>query len=109
VGKFTVGQIVSSSFPFSDLSTSKKRPAMIVAIADFDNLILCQITSKPYSSTRAIPLNLSNFVAGGLPQKSFVRPDKLFTADESVVSAVQGKLDETTTQTVLRALQNLFK
>ena len=94
MGTFTVGRVVSSSFPFSDLSTSKRRPAIIVALVDFDNLILCQITSKPYSSTRAIALSTTDFESGSLSLDSFIRPDKLFTADETVVNNVHGILKE---------------
>src|ERR1700676_233050 len=93
MGKFALGQIVSSAFPFSDLKSKKYRPALIVAVVDFDNLILCQITSKPYSSTMAIELSEHDFAEGSLPVKSYIRPDKLFTADESIVSTKYGKLE----------------
>jgi mRNA interferase MazF len=108
MGQFTVGQIVSSAFPFSDLATKKYRPALIVAIADFDDLILCQITSKPYSSAMAIELTEADFKKGGLPIKSYIRPDKLFTTDESIVRKVYGELKPEKFQNVLEALRNLF-
>ena len=38
--------IVIMPFPFSDLSSTKKRPALIVANLHGDDVILCQITSK---------------------------------------------------------------
>ncbi len=60
MGKFAVGQVVSSAFPFSDLKSHKYRPAVIVAVVDFDDAILCQITSKPYSSSSPIPLASGN-------------------------------------------------
>jgi mRNA interferase MazF len=91
VGKFEVGQVVSCRFPFSDLSSQKLRPALIVAIVDFDDLILCQITSKTYSSSHPVQLHAADFArSGSLPIDSYARPDKLFTADASVVSAVYG-------------------
>ena len=108
MGTFTVGQVISSSFPFSDLSTSKKRPAIIVAVVDFDNIILCQVTSKPYSSTRAIALSSTDFESGGLSRESFIRPDKLFTADSTVVDNIHGILKEEKTQKILEALRRLF-
>ena len=48
------GAIVLVRFPFSDLSQSKLRPAIALADAGRGDWILCQVTSNPYSDTRAI-------------------------------------------------------
>lgn len=45
MGKFVKGDIVIVPFPFSDLSSSKKRPAMVISDLKGDDIILCQITS----------------------------------------------------------------
>jgi mRNA interferase MazF len=37
-------------FPFSDLSQTKLRPAVVLADAGRGDWILCQVTSKPWSS-----------------------------------------------------------
>jgi mRNA interferase MazF len=108
MGQFAVGQIVSALFPFSDLSSRKYRPALIVAIVDFDDLILCQITSKPYASSMAIDLLKSDFIKGKLPIKSYIRPDKLFTAEVSIVSKVYGELKPAKLQQVKKTLRSLF-
>lgn len=108
MGKFAVGQVISSSFPFSDLTTKKLRPALIVAIGDFDDIILCQITSKAYSSTQPIDLAISDFVEGKLPIGSYVRPDKIFTADQSIVRKVYGTVSPAKLQQTLTALRQLF-
>ncbi|MDZ8105388.1 MAG: type II toxin-antitoxin system PemK/MazF family toxin [Nostoc sp. DedQUE12a] len=34
-------------FPFSDASATKRRPALIIAESDSNNIIVCPITSKP--------------------------------------------------------------
>lgn len=53
MGKFVKGDVVVVPFPFSDLSASKRRPALVVATFMGDDVILCQITSKaPVISTR---------------------------------------------------------
>lgn len=44
--KFIKGDVVILSFPFSDLSSSKKRPALILADITGDDYIMIQITSK---------------------------------------------------------------
>ena len=40
------GDVVVLNFPFSDLSQTKRRPALILAVLQGDDLILCQITSQ---------------------------------------------------------------
>ncbi len=108
MGQFVVGQVVSSNFPFSDLTTTKRRPAVIVAIVDFNDVILCQITSKPYSSSRAIALSSGDFNKGKLPRDSYIRPDKLFTADRSVIDKIHGSLSSKKIQVLKQSLCDLF-
>jgi len=108
MGKLAIGQVVSSAFPFSNLTTNKLRPALIIAIGDFGDIILCQITSKAYSSSSPIELIASDFVEGSLPVDSYMRPDKLFTADPSIVSKVYGTLNTTKLHETLAAVRALF-
>jgi len=85
VEKPVAGSVVAVLFPFSDLSESKLRPALVIATAEYNNLILCQVTSKRYSSKNAIKLVASDFETGNLPFNSYIRPDKIFTADLTIV------------------------
>ena len=106
--KFTVGSVVLVSFPFSNLKGNKIRPALVLAQVEFDNLILCQITSKPYSSKTAISIEQSDFSKGALPVKSFVRPDKLFTADVSILKSKAGELTSSKRRAILQKVSKLF-
>ena len=106
--KFTVGSVVLVTFPFSNLRGKKIRPALVLAKSEFDNVILCQITSKPYSSKTTIRITSSDFASGSLPVVSFIRPDKIFTADTTIISAVAGKLTEKTRKKVLQKVRKQF-
>ena len=44
----TRGAVVLVRFPFSDLSDTKLRPAVLLASAERDDWILCQVTSRSY-------------------------------------------------------------
>jgi mRNA interferase MazF len=90
----STGSVVLVPFPFSDLSQSKLRPAIVLASADRDDWVLCQVTSKPYGDTRALELRDADFVVGGLRVSSFARPAKLFTAHQSLFVAEVGKLNQ---------------
>jgi mRNA interferase MazF len=74
MGKFVKGDIVVIPFPFSDLSGSKRRPALVLADLDGDDVILCQITSVARNDNYAVPIDAADFESGTLPVKSFVRP-----------------------------------
>lgn len=75
----TAGSVVLLAFPFSDLSRSKLRPAVVLADADRGNRVLCQVTSNAYGDPRAVELTAADFASGGLRLTSYARPTKLFT------------------------------
>src|SRR3989338_8702564 len=107
MGRFVVGDIVVVSFPFSDLSGQKLRPALVLAHGEFDNLILCQITSRPYTSKRAIKLVRACFADGGLPVTSYVRIDKLFTAEPALIERLAATLRPQTREKILKKVRAL--
>lgn len=72
----TAGAVVLVRFPYSDLSQTKLRPAVVLADAGRGDWILCQVTSKPYGDTRAIRLEDTSFSAGSLRVLSYARPGK---------------------------------
>ena len=92
MGTLTAGQVVIVHFPFSDLTASKLRPAVVLAEAGRGDLILCQITSKSYGDSRAVSLDSADFAQGSLRLASYVRPGKLFTAHTSLVDGQAGEL-----------------
>ena len=49
------GLVVVLRFPFSDLSSSKFRPAVVLAHAGSADWVLCQVTSNPYGDPEALP------------------------------------------------------
>ena len=102
-------QVVLLSFPFSDLSAQKLRPALLLADAGRDDWLLCQITSKPYADARAVALNDADFVTGSLRVVSYARPAKLFTAHASLVQSVVGEMSGATHQRVCDALVALLR
>lgn len=106
--RFAIGDVVVALFPFSNLKGNKLRPALILANAEFGNFIICQITSKSYSSKTAIKLASTDFSQGKLPITSYIRPDKLFTIESSIIKNVSGKLTKEKKHNVLKAIQKIF-
>ena len=85
MGASPAGSIVLVPFPFSDLSRSKLRPAVVLAEVGRGDRVLCQVTSNPYGDASAIPLDESAFARGSLRVASYARPGKLFTASDDLV------------------------
>ena len=101
MGTFKAVSVVMIHFPFSDLSSSKLRPALLLAGAGNQDWVCAQITSCHYADKRAVLLEIIDFVEGSLEIQSFIRPAKLFTASESLFQKQigqisQAKLKETT-------------
>ena len=84
MGTPAAGSVVLVPFPFSDLSQSKRRPAVVLADAERGDWILCQVTSKSYAD--------DDFAHGSLRLISYARPAKLFTAHESLFVSEVGAL-----------------
>jgi mRNA interferase MazF len=96
MGSFAAGQVVLVDFPFSDLTASKLRPAIVLADAGRGDWILCQVTSSPYGDRRAISLSNADVLGGSLHRSSYVRPGKLFTAHSKLISRAIGSLADAT-------------
>jgi mRNA interferase MazF len=93
LAKFVKGEVVVIPFPFSDLTQAKRRPALVVAGLEGDDLILCQITSQAIKDKYAIPIIDGDFETGSLKQSSNVRPNRIFTADSHIVLYRVGNLE----------------
>lgn len=81
---FIKGDIVIVSFPFSDLTSSKKRPALVLGRSSPEDVILCQITSKFYDAL-GIHLEQTDFISGSLNKSSLIRPNRIFTASHKII------------------------
>ena len=103
----SAGAIVLVAFPFSDLSQTKVRPAVVLASGGRGDWILCQITSNVYADARAVFLDNNSF--GSLQTDSYVRPGKLFTANISLISLEVGILNSAAFGQVLTAVVALLQ
>ncbi|APM41121.1 type II toxin-antitoxin system PemK/MazF family toxin [Clostridium kluyveri] len=85
MGEFIKGDVVVVPFPFSDLSNSKRRPALVLADPEGHDLILSQITSQNICDIYSIKLRNDDFTKEALMKDSNIRPNKIFTADENII------------------------
>jgi mRNA interferase MazF len=105
----TAGAVVLVRFPFSDLSQTKLRPAVVLADASRGDWILCQVTSKPYGDTRAIKPEDTSFASGSLRVLSYARPGELFTANRDLIVTEVATLKSQSLKQVVDAVVDLLR
>jgi mRNA interferase MazF len=109
LGSFAAGSVILVTFPFSDLSQAKLRPALVIADCGGADWLLCQITSNPFADPRAIELRETDFIAGSLRVVSYGRPGKLFTAHRSLIVSQVGALLDSVRRRIADAIIELIR
>lgn len=102
--KLVKGDIVVVPFPFSDLSSSKRRPALVIATLDGDDVILCQITSQQTKDRYALPITFADYKQGSLAVASNIRPNRIFTADRAIILQKAATLTDQAYNEVMKRL-----
>lgn len=107
------GEIVLVPFPYSDLSASKRRPALVVSNnvynSKFPDIVVCVITSNLHKDNFSIELNDTNLKQGILPESSVTKYHKLFTIQQSRIIKRFSEIDNNKLNEVISMLQNLFQ
>ena len=109
MGAFTVTDVVLVKFPFSDLSTSKLRPAIILTLSGKSDYVLCQITSGNYEDKNALKVEKDDCIGGTLERTSYIRPFKIFTANEEIISRKICKVKKKKAQSLVEIICERFK
>ena len=109
MAKFVKGDIVVIPFPFSDLSGSKRRPAFVLADLPGNDIILCQITSRFRKDKFSIELSQNDFSNGGLPVLSYIRPNRIFTADKNIIVRKAGTLKYSLTKNIIQQVISILE
>lgn len=109
MGPPPAGAVILISFPFSDLSRSKLRPAIVLASVSRGDYVLCQVTSNPYSDPNAVELTDESFREGSLHRVSYARPGKLFTANADLFERQVGWLKEDVRHEIVAEVVTLLR
>lgn len=109
MGLFAIGDLVVIPFPYTDLSKSKMRPALVVAKVDNDDYIMLQITSKNYEDHHSVLISSKDLTSGELRFDSYVKYSKIFTANRDIIEKKIGKLSNDKTKIVIDSIIKLLK
>ena len=109
---FNAFDVVVVPFPFTDRTSSKRRPALVISDAKNFNKpvghsVLAMITSAK-NSDWPLDTELIDLDSAGLPSASMVRM-KLFTLDDRLIIRKAGVLSGNDRKRVASSLHSLFK
>ncbi len=106
--RFVKGDVVVLPFPFTDLSSIRKRPALVIANLRGQNIILAQITTNQRDDEDLLDLTKKDFHKGELNRDSFIMDSLIFTADSAKIDYVAGKLKQNKIKQVEKKLCEIF-
>jgi len=84
------GDIVLITFPFTDLSGNKLRPAVILAETNLDVTVCFITTQTEWRESSDIIINPS--LTNGLRKISLIRVGKIATIEKSLIKGLMGRL-----------------
>ncbi len=102
--------IILVSFPFTDLTTSKRRPALVVSPDDYNrgpDIIIAFITSQLNTKSRIGDHRIGAWQESGLPKPSMLRM-KIATVDQRIVIKKMGCLISTEREAVHDVFMDFF-
>lgn len=95
MGTFVKGDVVVADFPYDDLSTTKRRPTLVLAALDGNRYLLSQITSQKVTDRYAVQLMDTDFEGGSIQRESVIRTNVVFTANDSLIKYKAGRIKQT--------------
>jgi mRNA interferase MazF len=106
------GKIVLVPFPFTDLTATKLRPALVIYEGEKD-IVVAFISSKIPSELSEVDIlitkNHAGFREAGLKVDSVIKLDKIATVLKDLVVGELGEFDEELRQEVNRKLKKVME
>jgi mRNA-degrading endonuclease toxin of MazEF toxin-antitoxin module len=109
--RYKRGHIVLVPFPFTDLSSSKRRPTLVISPDAFNDqmqdIVVAAITSQ-LGPDHAITIEEGDCLDGALPKTSVVKLAKVFTIHSTLVIKKICVLQQEKLDAVLGELRRFF-
>src|SRR3972149_3233722 len=91
--------IVLIPIPFTDLSSNKNRPVIIISNDNYNksnpDIVVVALTSNlVFENKYSIEIDNHNLEGGKLPQKSRIRCDKIYTLSKNIVAKRFNKVNK---------------
>ena len=96
--QFKQGDILIAPFPFSDLTTIKQRPVLVLSNNEYNgktqDIITCGITSNLKDSEHSVLIDNDDLAEGVIPKKSRIKVDKIFTLEQTIIKKKVARVKE---------------
>lgn len=106
------GDLVLVPFPFTDLKTTKKRPALVLAVIPSKILptlfIVAMVTSQKAGEKISGDYEIASWKESGLLHPSKLRLAKLVSLEEDLILKKLGKLLKEDRKNVAKEIQKIF-
>lgn len=106
------GDLVLVPFPFTDLTSAKTRPALVLSSSDYNvegrDVIVCGVTSNLANAAHSVLVEAKDLERGRLPATSRVKVDKVVTLEKSLVRRRVGHVRAGVVSQILKEFFSLF-
>jgi mRNA interferase MazF len=83
------GDILLIPIPFTDLSSSKRRPVLVISNSEYngrtEDIIVAAVTSNVEEKDYSIVFKNSDMLEGNIKVDSCIRADKIYTLSKTIV------------------------
>ena len=104
------GEIGLIPVPFSDLSSVKRRPVLVISNTAHNStnsdMIVVAITTNLQQN--GIAIETKDLLVGELPKKSLIRYDKIYTLEQRIVIKQLGTVSENVLKNVIKDINMII-
>jgi mRNA interferase MazF len=106
------GDIVLIPVPFTDLSSQKRRPVIVISNDGYNrntaDMVVVAMTSNPIPADYSFSVTSSDLERGTLNRPGKVRVDKIYSLSQSIVVKTFGRVNPATLERIRQTLQDLI-
>ena len=107
------GEIVLIPMPFTDLTSARRRPAIVISNDTYNrttiDMVVVGMTSLLSPTPHSFTLTTKDLAAGVLNHPGKVRVDKIYTLSQNIIVKTFGKVNAATLDRIRQMLQDLCR
>jgi mRNA interferase MazF len=107
------GEIVLIPVPFTDLSSHKRRPVVVISSDAYHrsttDMIVVAMTSNPAPVDHGFVIDSGDLDGGRLNRSGTIRVDKVYTLSQSLVVTTFGRVNRAVSQRIYETLAELIR
>jgi len=101
-------KIILTPFPFTDLSASKIRPAIIISSKIFGDDVVVSFISSETKGASVLDIKIKKTKINGLKKNSIIKISKIATLDKKIILGEIGEVDSNLKKKIDSSLKKIF-